>query len=173
PAMQISIEASMARANFRTDGVDVGIRFGVGPWPDVHATRLAGDEYIAVVSPRYRKGRLPKRPEQLMDHVLFRDEPGQWKRWFAKAGIDFEPHVHAVDYNDAALFLQQAVAGEGIVLTRRSIAAADLAAGRLVQLFDIVLDTDKAYFLVCLPHAVNWPKIAAFRGWMISEIDWH
>lgn len=173
PAMQISIEASQARANFRTDGVDVGIRFGVAPWPDVHATRLAGDEYIAVASPRYRNGRLPRRPEQLKELTLFRDEPGQWKRWFAQAGIDYEPPVYAVDYNDSAMFLQKAVSGEGIALTRRSIAAADISAGRVVQLFDIVLGTDKAYYLVCLPHAVNWPKVAAFREWLICEIDWN
>lgn len=172
PTMQISVLAVQQLANFRIDGVDVAIRYGVGPWPGLHSTRLAGDSYIAVCSPKFRRGRLPKRPEQMVDLPLFCSEPGMWSKWFALAGMDFAPPSQAIEYNDAALFLQQAVAREGIVLTRRSIAASDLAEGRLVRLFDYQLPSDRSYHLVCLPQCVNWPKIAAFRTWIVNQIDW-
>jgi LysR family glycine cleavage system transcriptional activator len=172
PSMQISVEASQQLANFRSDGVDVAIRYGAGPWPGLHSTRLAGDSYIVVCSPKFRKGRLPKRPEQMIGLPLFCSEPGLWKQWFALAGVDFEPHSQAIEYNDAALYLQQAVAREGIVLTRRSIAASDLAEGRLLRLFDHQLPSDRSYHLVCLPQCANWPKIMAFREWIVKQIDW-
>lgn len=171
-SMQISVLATQQLANFRTDGVDVAIRYGVGPWSGLHSTRLAGDRYVVVCSPKFRRGRLPKRPQQLVDLPIFCSEPGMWVKWFAQAGMDFEPRSQAIEYNDAAIFLQQAVAGEGIVLTRRSIAASDLAEGRLVQLFDVALPSDRSYHLVCLPQCANWPKVTAFREWIVGQIDW-
>ena len=46
PQYQISVEALQTRANFVTDGVDVAIRFGQGPWPGLHSERMAGDRFF-------------------------------------------------------------------------------------------------------------------------------
>ncbi len=172
PQYQVSVEANQARANFLTDGVDVAIRYGQGPWPGLYAKFLADDSYFPVCSPQFMNGRLPKDPAQLMDVPLFRLEPGYWEKWFEAAGISYSPPSRGVIYNDAALFLQQAMAGEGVALTRRSLVQSDLKAGKLVKLFDIEIPTESKYFLVCLQQHANQAKIIAFRDWMVGQIDW-
>jgi LysR family glycine cleavage system transcriptional activator len=49
------------------------------------------------------------------------------------------------------------------------LAADDLAAGRLGQLFDIVLPNDYSYWLVYPRAAAERPDVAAFRAWLLSE----
>lgn len=172
PQYQVSVEANQARANFLTDGVDVAIRYGQGPWPGLHSQFLADDSYFPVCSPQFMGGRLPKEPSQLMNVPLFRLEPGYWEKWFEAAGMSYSPPRQGVIYNDAALFLQQAMAGEGVALTRRSLVQSDLKTGKLVKLFDIEIPTESRYYLVCLQQHANKAKIIAFRDWMLSQIDW-
>ena len=172
PNLQVSVEASQGLSNFRTDGVDVAVRFGAGNWHDVRSEKLANDSYFAVCSPRFRRGKLPAKPAQLASLPLFQSSNRMWEKWFAAAGLNCEPILNPINYNDATLYLQQAAAGEGIALTRRSLVEADLQRGRLVKLFDIEIPAENAYYLVCLPAMANVEKIRAFRDWLIREIDW-
>ena len=172
PEYEISVEANQTRSNFTTDGVDVAIRFGVGPWPGLHSERLAGDSYFLVCSPKFRRGKLPTKPSQLAGLPLFRNDPGLWEKWFAAAGLNMAAPAKGIDYNDAALFLQQAIAGEGIALARRSLIADDFENGKLVRLFDIEVKSENDYHLVCLPQSAHSKKIRAFRDWIVKEIDW-
>ena len=172
PQYEISVEAIQTRSNFTTDGVDVAIRFGVGPWPGLHSERLAGDSYFPVCSPKFRRGKLPTKPSQLAGLPLFRNDPGLWEKWFAAAGLQMAPPSTGIDYNDAAIFIQQAIAGEGIALTRRSLIGGDFANGKLVRLFDIEIKSQNDYHLVCLAQNANSRKVRAFRDWMVKEIDW-
>lgn len=172
PEYEISVEANQTRSNFTTDGVDVAIRFGVGPWPGLHSERLAGDSYFLVCSPKFRRGKLPTKPSQLAGLPLFRNDPGLWEKWFAAAGLNMAAPAKGIDYNDAALFLQQAIAGEGIALARRSLIADDFENGKLVRLFDIEVKSENDYHLVCLPQSAHSKKVRAFRDWIVKEIDW-
>ena len=172
PDIQISVEATQARANFLTDDVDVAIRYGNGPWPGLHSERIAGDSLLAVCSRQFRGGRLPKKPAELAKLPLYRADPQQWKSWFAAAKLDCQLPMQGIEYNDATHFIEEALAGKGIVLARRSLVHSDLEAKRLVHLFGIELPGEFSYYLVCLPQHRDSPKIAAFRQWIMSEIDW-
>ncbi len=172
PQYEISVEASQGMANFTTDGVDLAIRYGKGNWPGLHTERMAGDAYFPVCSPKFRRGKLPTKPAQLQSLPLLRNEPGYWVKWFALAGLDYDPPAAGIDYNDAALYLQQAIAGEGIVLTRSSLIGDDIANGKLVRLFDIEFPSDKGYYLVCQPQHAGSTKYKMFREWFKGQIDW-
>jgi LysR family glycine cleavage system transcriptional activator len=172
PQFQVSVEATQALTDFAADDIDVAIRYGVGPWPGLDSERLAGDSYLAVASPRFRRGRMPTTPAQVAKLPLFHGEPELWARWFRAAGVDFTPDAPPISYNDAAIHIQQVQAGEGVVVTRRSLVDAELRAGKLVRLFDIEFDSDKAYHFVCPPHKSQQRKVVEFRVWLQSEIDW-
>ena len=172
PQYEIAVEALQSHANFTTDGVDIAIRFGAGPWPGLHSELIAGDTYFLACSPTFRRGKLPTKPSQLVGLPLMRNEPTLWAQWFAAAGLDRVPPFSGIDYNDAALFIQQAIAGDGIVLVRRSLIGDDLANGKLVRLFDVELVSANSYHLVCLPQHATSLKVRAFRDWLVGEIDW-
>jgi LysR family glycine cleavage system transcriptional activator len=67
--------------------------------------------------------------------------------------------------------LDAAIAGHGVVLAYSTIAAADLASGRLVRLFSLGLPDLFAYYIVTAPGARDRPKIRAFRNWLRQEAD--
>ena len=48
-----------------------------------------------------------------------------WEKWFAAAGLKTVSAPSGIDYNDVAILRQQATAGEGIALARRSLIAAE------------------------------------------------
>jgi len=57
----------------------------------------------------------------------------------------------------------------GVALGWRTLAAADLAAGRLVIPFDLTLPMELGFFFVCPQVASERPKIVAFRDWLLVE----
>jgi LysR family glycine cleavage system transcriptional activator len=67
--------------------------------------------------------------------------------------------------------LDAAIAGHGVVLAYSTIAAADLAAGRLVRLFSLALPDLFAYYIVTAPGALERAKVRAFRDWLRREAD--
>ena len=71
-----------------------------------------------------------------------------------------------ITYNASYLALDAAIAGHGVVLAYSTIAAADLAAGRLVRLFSLALPDLFAYYIVTAPGALDRPKVKAFRDWL-------
>jgi LysR family glycine cleavage system transcriptional activator len=72
-------------------------------------------------------------------------------------------------FTDSGMVVQAAAEGQGVALARRLLAAGDLAAGRLMQPFDVSIPHDLAYYLVCPEATAEQPKIAAFRGWLTTE----
>ena len=67
------------------------------------------------------------------------------------------------------MVVQAAVAGQGVALGRKALAAGDLRAGRLVPIFDLRLPTELAYYLVCPEATADRPKINVFREWLLGE----
>ena len=172
PELEVHVQATLGLANFTSDGVDVAIRFGKGPWPGVHVERIAGDSHLVVCSPAFLDRHKPATVRDVLTLPLVRTEIDYWVAWFRAAGVDEVPRLRGVEYNDAALVLQAALDGEGIALTRRSLAESDLAKGRLVRPFDIETASPESYFLVCLPQHRHSRKVTAFRDWLFGEIEW-
>src|SRR5690606_7804417 len=74
-------------------------------------------------------------------------------------------------FGETNLALQAAIEGQGVVLSSNVLTANDIAAGRLVRLFDVDLPASGAFgYYVVAPRATwNVPKIAAFRDWLLAE----
>jgi LysR family glycine cleavage system transcriptional activator len=65
--------------------------------------------------------------------------------------------------------VQAAIEGLGVALGRSQIVEADMAAGRLVAPFDMVLPQDAGYYVVTPEATADSPKIARFRAWLIAS----
>ena len=89
--------------------------------------------------------------------------------WLHSAGVDHvDPH-RGPTFLSSDHAIQAAVRGEGVVLGRSALVADELAAGRLVRLFELSLPAGFAYYLVYPPHALKRPNVKAFRDWLIAE----
>src|SRR5262245_56286681 len=133
PEVDVRIDASTRLLDLRTEEVDLAVRHGNGRYPGLVSEKLLDDDLIPVASPRLLAGRnRVRRPADLTRHRLLHVETrDDWRLWFAAQGIDIDWRRGPL-LVDTAIGVQAAVAGKGIALIRRSLAADELATGRLV-----------------------------------------
>jgi len=168
PDIEVSVVATTALANFTTDEVDIGIRFGRGPYPPLVAEPFLEDEWFPVASPKLKT---PKHPRDLLHMRIIREDMDYWDEWFIAAGVQLDrPLAGGVSFNDATYSIQAAARGEGIALARRSIIGEDLERGVLKRLFDVSVKTSERYWFVSPKETAGLPKVRAFRDWMKREL---
>ena len=169
PDVEVVLQSSRQMQDLARDGIDVGIRFGRGHYPGMDVERLMGDICYPVASPRYRDGALPTRPEQLPNHALLRSgEP--WTPWLQAAGVKMDEPTGGIMFDDLSMLIRSTADGDGVGLVRHVMAIQEIAAGKLVRLFDIAVPSPDAYYFVAPPGAAGRPQVAAFRAWLLGEI---
>ncbi len=171
PDIDLRVAPSEQLADFERDGVDVGIRYGLGRYPGLRADRLLSEDIFPVCSPALQRGDKPlQRPADLCHHVLLHDDDhGDWRTWLLAAGVDTVDPGRGPVFTDSSMLIQAAIAGQGIALARGVLVRDELAAGRLVQPFTLSLPTDYAYYIVCPAAAAERPALARFRQWLLGE----
>ena len=168
PEIDVNLHTSVALVDLERDEIDLAIRFGKGDWPGLEAVKFMDDELFPVASPRFNRGRLPRRPAELAKFRLMRSDDEFWTPWFQAAGVRGIAEPQSPVFSDSALLLQAAVDGQGIALARRSIAEDDLRGKRLVRLFDIAAPAQGANYLVW-PKGKLSPNAALLRDWLFEE----
>ena len=172
PEFEVNVAASTSLANFGAEDIDLAIRFGRGPWPPYFCERFLDDEYFPVASPRMNRGKLPKKPADLLAPGIriIREDRDYWPAWFAAAGVAFEDRVRGPLFNDSTYSLQAAARGEGVALARRSIVLEDLERGVLKRLFTVAVPSAERYWFVCPKETAEAPNVKAFRDWVKAEL---
>ncbi len=181
PEIEVRLQTTDDVANFARDGVDIAVRFGAGEYPGLQAIRLFDEEIFPVCSPALlERGPPLVRPADLAGHTLLHVEWGwalikgetlDWQMWLRAAGAEEVDATRGPRFSYASFALQAAVNGQGLALGSEALAGDDLAAGRLVRPFDVVLPVNFAYYLVYLEATADRPKITNFRHWILAEID--
>ena len=171
PDIDLRLDASLHLTDFARENVDAALRYGRGKWDGMRADRLMTEDFFPVCNPALLEGEHPLRqPSDILHHTLLHDDSRtDWTMWFLAAGIEGGDPTRGPAFTDSSLVLQAAVDGQGVALGRSALAAADLDAGRLVKPFDISLEAEFAYYLVCPLATSEHPKIASFRAWLLTE----
>jgi LysR family transcriptional regulator, glycine cleavage system transcriptional activator len=172
PELEVRLTSSIDLVDFAKSDVDAAVRYGAGRWPGLNSCRLFSEELIPVASPQLRIGkkRLLK-PTDLRQatllHVMSR--LGQWRMWLAAAGITDIDAERGPRFHSTPLALEAAIAGHGVAIADRGLIANHIRSGELIALFDIVLPTEFAYYLVYPKGREDDPNIAVFRQWLLAE----
>jgi len=174
PEIDVWISTSDRYADFGSADVDVAIRLGTGDWPELHVTRLLREYAFPVCSPGFlQRHTPPMAPKDLLRYPLLHkvdDRIGpRWKSWLRAAGVRTHTLPKGPRFQDTSLALQAAIDGQGIVLARSAHVADDLAAGRLIKLFNVYYPAELAYYVVCAKGTEEQTRVAAFRGWLLQE----
>lgn len=170
PELTIHIQAAIGLVNLERTKTDIAIRFGLGKWSNCDAEKILDDQLYTVCSPDFNRGHWPQNPAQLRDYRVLAVEHGrEWQNWSDFAGINAQQFKHVVQLSDSNLMLTAAMSGQGIAVTRHSLVAAEIAAGKLVRLFDLIAPSDYSYYLVKPKGQVESPAILAFTNWIKKE----
>ncbi|TIW62058.1 MAG: LysR family transcriptional regulator, partial [Mesorhizobium sp.] len=136
PLVDLRILATESLSSFQADGVDIAVRQGRAPFgPGLVVDLLFPQQVIAVCSP----GLLPPgacaiATAEIQHHMLLHDAHNLWPEFMEKVlGLKMATEAKRMRFNQTALAIDAAIAGQGIALASRFLVAADLAAGRLVQ----------------------------------------
>ncbi len=180
PDAEVRIDVSDGLADVARGEADVGIRFGNGVYPGLRADQLFEELVFPVCAPRLLDGAYPlRRPDDLRHHSLLHvawraqgESWPDWRMWLLAAGVEGVDATRGLHFNNTAIAVQAALAGQGVALGNTSLVADDLAAGRLVRPFELALKGPArfAYYLVTPRATAERPLVRAFRDWVLAEI---
>lgn len=179
PDIDVRISTSDEIVDLTRGDFDLAIRYGTGRYAGLAVELLLRNEVFPACSPRLLEEGPPLRtPEDLRHHALIHDRAVDrdplaptWEMWLKAAGVTAAPTAPGLTFSVGYMALDAAIAGHGVVLAYSTIAAADIAAGRLVRLFSLALPDLFAYYVVTAPGALERPKVTAFRDWLRREAD--
>jgi LysR family glycine cleavage system transcriptional activator len=177
PAIDVRISASLEVVDLDREGFDAAIRLGSGSYPGLEVHELFAESVVPMCRPDLIEGPHPLRtPEELRHHVLLHDDSlrferaaPDWPMWLTAAGVKDVDASRGPHFSHPDHAMQAAMDGAGVVLGWHTLAAADLAAGRLVIPFDVTLPMKLSFFFVCPQVAAKRPKVVAFRDWLLEE----
>jgi LysR family transcriptional regulator, glycine cleavage system transcriptional activator len=177
--IDVRISATDEVVDLTKGDFDIAIRYGSGHYPGLDVELLFTNEVFPACGPQLLANGPPLRtPDDLRHHALIHDQAIErdplvptWPMWLKAAGVKDVPPTAGLSFNNMSLALDAAIAGHGVVLAYSTIAAADIAAGRLVRLFSLALPDQFAYYIVTALGALERPKVRAFRDWLREEAD--
>ena len=112
-----------------------------------------------------------------MEHTLLHDDSPDndpscptWPMWLRAAGVHGVDGIRGPHFSQSSLVLEAAVLGRGVALAKATLAADDLAAGKVVRLFEMSVPLAFAYYLVYPESAGQSPKVTAFRQWLFEQV---
>ncbi len=168
PEIELMIRHTVQTLDLARDGIDAALRWGRGGWPRVEAKLLAPAQLVPIAAPEVA-ARI-QRAEDLAKVPLLHDEnTEEWREWMLVAGLDPAMARRGTTFDDSNALLQATVSGQGVSLGTRTMAAADVAAGRLVMPLPHSLEQGYGYWFVTLPGGLKQPKVAAFHAFVVEE----
>lgn len=175
PEIDLRFSATLRLLDFDRDEVDVAIRFGYGPDDGLWSLPLREEWVTPVMTPELAAQyptpqSLTRAPLMFDDSIDFLDPPCDWPTWVRAVGIRFTP-THGPHFSQADHAVDAALSGAGVVLGRRAMVVKDLHEGRLVAPYRVALESKARFRFLCRPGTENRPQIAAFRDWMLREVD--
>jgi LysR family glycine cleavage system transcriptional activator len=174
PAIEVRMTTSAHLVDFQREAVDMAVRYGRGVWPGLRAQWLMAEDIFPVCSPALLTTPHPLRtPADLADHTLLHATASRedWQLWLTAAGLPVElAKRRGLSFDQTFMAIQAAMDGLGVALGRTPFVEADIAAGRLVVPFDVVLPADAGFYVVAPEETVDTPKIALFRAWLLGSV---
>jgi LysR family glycine cleavage system transcriptional activator len=171
PELAVRLQTDNRLVDFARDDVDVAIRMGAGPWPGLrhhfifrlHSTPLCSPEFLARHEIR--------EPRDLMRVTRLSADDIWWKQWLEVAGIaeGEAKGPPGLRMDSQVVEGQAAMAGHGVAMLCPLFWRTEIAAGRLVQPFDLVLAEPLSLWLVYPEHKRGRAKVRAFRDWLLAE----
>lgn len=169
PEVTIRLQHSVNDPDFTVEDVDLAIRWGNGSWPGSESELLIPSPMMAVCAPDLmpEKARLVDLRQQTFLHD--QDSTDSWREWLRQAGLtDMEAGSGPV-IDDPNVRVQSAIDGQGLVLAN-ILLNDDIAAGRLVEPFDIRLE-GYGFHLLYEPAAKRRNAFQLFRQWLLLEAE--
>ena len=167
PEVDLMIDPTPEIVTLTSDGIDVAIRYGTGPWPGLEAQPLILSPMVVVAAPSLVGAQKIPDIDALADYPWL-EEFGTTEstRWLRKHGVE-DGGRRGLMQVPGNLLLDGARDGQGIAVTVRAFVERDIAAGRLRALHTEA--SAGAGYHVITRQGVQRPALKAFVKWIRRE----
>ncbi len=173
PNLAVRLSTDNKLVDFSTGEFHAAIRVGRGDWPGLKCHFLFRMYFTPICTPEFARAHGLVRPEQLLDTPRLSPRDDWWADWLADNGVPAPakgPDSGLV-LDNQVMEANAAFAGSGIAMMTPLFWRDELADGRLVQPFPHIHITSRGHWLVYPEGRRNQPKIAAFRDWLLAEVE--
>ncbi|BDU72283.1 LysR substrate-binding domain-containing protein [Mesoterricola silvestris] len=173
PGLDLQLHHTYQTVDLLRDRVDAAIAWGHGKWPGIQSTLLMTSRLTPICTPEYLRRHGPDlKPADLLGHPLFYEfDAAHWHQWFRAAGAETAARLQGVRIDDSHALRRVVLDGHGFGLFFMELIQGDVAAGRLVQPFDLCIDPGCAYYLNRSRDAPMGAKLQAFTQWILAEAE--
>jgi LysR family glycine cleavage system transcriptional activator len=173
PQLAVRLSTDNRLVDFSTGEFHAAIRVGRGDWPGLKCHFLFRMTFSPICTPEFAARHSLARPEQLLEVPRLSPRDDWWADWLADLGVAAPaagPDPGLV-LDNQVMEANAAFAGAGIAMMTPTFWRDELEAGRLVQPFAHVHITSRSHWLVYPEGRRNQPKIAAFREWLLGQVE--
>lgn len=161
--------------NWATES-DIVIAFGTGNYPGMIVQKLMPIYVTALCAPHIRKQLTTI--DCVANHTLLHDERGVlyesdsfWSMWLSAAGVTGVNDDEGPRFTHAALGIEAAIAGHGIIVTTPVLASGAIRSGQLVAPFDVKVPLEGTYCVVSRPDSHARHIVTDFYNWITKEAE--
>jgi LysR family glycine cleavage system transcriptional activator len=166
PNIELSIHTSRTPVDFAQGDFHAAVRMTSAPTPGVYNEKVLDEWFLPVCSPGLLARHGPLRtPADLKRYPLLRSSDESWSLWL-RPGAKADWRERGAAFDDSLTVLAAAEQGQGLALTRWTLAAEDLATGRIVRASEEVVPCPRAYYFVCPESYLALPKVQELLEWL-------
>jgi len=166
PQIELSIHTSRAPVDFASSDFHAAVRMSTGPSAGLYSEKLMDEWFVPVCTRELLAKHGPLRDAaDLQRFPLLHSSDEEWSLW-AQPGSTLGWQERGTAFDDSLTVLAGAEQGIGLALTRWSLAAQDLASGRIVRASERTVPCPRSYYFVCPEMYVAMPKVHQLLAWL-------
>ena len=166
PEIELSIHTSRTPVDFASSDFHAALRMSTGPSAGLYSEKLMDEWFVPVCTREVLAKYGPLRDAaDLQRFPLLHSSDEEWSVWLHPE-VTVAWQERGTAYDDSLTVLAGAEQGQGLALTRWSLAAQDLAAGRITQASERIVPCPRAYYFVCPEMYVTMPKVQQLLAWL-------
>lgn len=170
PGILFNLTTSAAPVDFEHENVDVAIQIGPPTEAGVRVEPLFPVVLRPICTPGLAAELQLESPADLARAPILQSvfRRSDWRAWLKKAEVGTVDLRNCLMFESSGLAYRAAIEGMGVAMGHVPLMNADVAQGRLVTPFDVVLRRRYAYCVVYRDRQRVPKKIRRFRDWLHS-----
>ncbi|MFC0220755.1 DNA-binding transcriptional LysR family regulator [Pseudochelatococcus lubricantis] len=173
PEVTLNFATRIGRFDIEAEGFDATTHIGTADWPGTESTFLMHETVAPMASPAFLREHPITAPDDLARLPLLHmgSRPEAWDHWFRTAGVSAPAAMRGMRFEQFSTVAQACMAGVGVALLPLFLIASEIGSGQLVVAFDHPVRSPRSYYLISPRARARLAPVAAFRRWLIAEVD--
>jgi LysR family glycine cleavage system transcriptional activator len=173
PGMKLHIETSEKLVDFKTQDVDLAVRYGTGEWPGLVSEKLLDLTSTPVCAPDFAAAEKISTVDDLRNKRLIQIAffPKAWSLWFRLAGLGDLDAQQELWFDSYEACIHAAEQGLGLALALLPPEQTLIDSGRLVAPIARRIPLPQKLYMVYRPADAQRREIKVFRDWLLEQFE--